>query len=72
MFLYLHNTSWWQPMGKDTPALKRLFYAMWMLSCDLRHMHHKRVHVNHKGISFYVVCFFLSHNMIVFPTPVML
>ena len=33
-----HDTSWWQPMGKDTQAFSRLFHAIWMLSCDCTYL----------------------------------
>ena len=65
-------------MGKDAQVLRRLFYAIWMLSCDWStsesegvHLDCKGVYVIHKRVSFYVVYLLLSDNMTVFFIPVM-
>ena len=58
--LCLYNTSWGQPMGKDTQAFRRLFsMILWMLNCDWTYMCIIEAKVDHKGASFYVVCFWV-------------
>ena len=64
-----HNTLWWQPLGKDTQAFRRQsFHAflLWMLSCDWtflwitrEYMWSAREYKEHKGVSFYVVCWWV-------------